>query len=73
MAQLQTIKAGKHTVSIPTGIFINNEFRKALGGNQFGVENPATGEEILKIEEGREDDVDEAVRVALKTFKSAEW
>lgn len=73
MAQPQTVKAGKHSISIPTGIFIGNEFRKAISGNKFGVENPATGEEILKIEEGREDDVDEAVRVALKTFKSAEW
>ena len=36
---------------MPTGIFIGNEFRKAISGNKFGVENPATGGEILQIEE----------------------
>ncbi|KAI9713934.1 MAG: aldehyde dehydrogenase (NAD(P)(+)) ald5 [Bogoriella megaspora] len=72
-AASKTLKIGGRDVSVPTGLFINNEFRKSIGGNTFGVENPATGREILQIEEGREEDVNEAVRVARRTFESPEW
>lgn len=30
-------------VSVPTGIFVKNEFRKSLSGAKFGIENQATG------------------------------
>lgn len=67
------LKIAGRDVSVPTGIFINNEFRTAIGGNTFPVENPATGQVILEIQEGREEDVDKAVEVARKTFESKEW
>ncbi|RDW62458.1 hypothetical protein BP6252_11891 [Coleophoma cylindrospora] len=60
-------------VSIPTGLFINNEFVPAIGGNTFAVEDPATGKEVIQIQEGREEDVDVAVKVARKTFESEVW
>ena len=72
-AQFQTLNIGGRKVSIPNGLFINKEWRTAIGGNTFGVENPATGKEVIRIQEGRAEDVDEAVRVARTTFQSKEW
>lgn len=62
-----------HDVSVPTGLFINNEFCKSIGGNTFGVENPTNGKQILELQEGREEDVDVAVKAARATFESKEW
>jgi hypothetical protein len=73
IAPSQKLNIGGRDVSIPTGIFINNEFRQSIGGNTFGVEDPTTGKEVIRIQEGREEDVDEAVRVARNTFNSKEW
>lgn len=72
-APSKVIKIAGREVSVPTGIFINNEFRKSIGGNAFAVENPGTGKEILQIEEGREEDVEAAVQAARKAFQSEEW
>lgn len=72
-APSKTLNIAGREVSVPTGIFINNEFRSSISGNTFGVENPGTGKEILQIQEGREEDVNEAVRVARNTFNSKEW
>ncbi|KAF2730298.1 aldehyde dehydrogenase [Polyplosphaeria fusca] len=71
-ASSATLKAGRREVSVPTGIFINNEFRTSIGDNKFGVVSPATGQEVLQIEEGREEDVNEAVSAARAAFKS-QW
>lgn len=68
-----SVKIHGRDVSIPTGIFINNEFRASLSGSKFSVENPATGQKVLEIEEGREDDVDVAVKAAREAFESSEW
>lgn len=57
----------------PTGLFIDNEFVPSRQGKSFEVLNPATEEEILHIYEGREDDVDHAVDVAERAFKSGVW
>ncbi|KAF9873938.1 Aldehyde dehydrogenase [Colletotrichum karsti] len=72
-ANSRSIRVGGRDISVPTGIYINNEFRKSIGGTTFGVENPATGREILQVEEGRETDVDEAVKAARLAFRSGEW
>ena len=69
----KTIKIGSKDLSIPTGLFINGEFVKAKGGKEFGIENPATGEEVISVQEGEAEDVDIAVRAARKTFKSIEY
>ena len=72
-AASQNLDINGRKVSIPTGLFINNEFVTATGGNTFGVENPTNGKELLLIQEGREEDVNIAVKAARKTFESAEW
>ncbi|KAH9826240.1 Aldehyde dehydrogenase [Teratosphaeria destructans] len=69
----QNIEINGKSISLPTGLFIGGEFRKAQAGRTFGVENPATGKEILQVQEGLAEDVDEAVRVARKVFKSKEF
>ena len=40
----KTIKIDGRDITIPTGLFINNEFVAAKGGQEFTIENPATGE-----------------------------
>lgn len=42
-------------------------------GAKSDIEDPATGKPLISIVEGREDDVDEAVRVARRVFDSADW
>jgi hypothetical protein len=69
----QTIEIHGKSISIPTGLFIGGEFRKAQAGKTLPVENPATGKEIVQVQEALAEDVDEAVRVARKTFKSKEF
>lgn len=69
----QTLEVHGKSVSLPTGLFIGGEFRKALAGKTFPVESPATGKEIIQVQEGMPEDVDEAVKVARKTFKSKEY
>lgn len=73
MAEAQTIKAGSRDVTIPTGLFINNEFVQAQGKETFGIENPATGKVVIQVQEGKAEDVDIAVKAARKTFKSKEF
>ncbi len=68
-----TLKINNRSVSLPTGLFINGEYRKAQAGKTFPSENPATGEEIVQVQEGQAEDVDEAVRLARKVFRSKEW
>jgi aldehyde dehydrogenase (NAD+) len=69
----KTIKAGKRDVSIPTGLFIANEWVEASGKETFPIENPSTGEEIIRIQEGRAEDVDIAVKKARELFNSTDY
>lgn len=39
----------------------------------MGVEDPSMGKEIVRIQEGREEDVDIAVKAARQTFESGSW
>ena len=68
-----TLDINGKKVSLPTGLFINGEFRKAQAGKTFPSENPATGREIVQVQEGQAEDVDEAVRVARKVIRSKEY
>ena len=37
------------------------------------MEDPSTGQELIRIQEGREEDVDAAVKVARRTFDDGSW
>ena len=54
---------------VPTGLYINGQWRDAQGGNTFDVENPATGQVIARVADGTQDDALEAIKVAGDTQK----
>jgi len=60
-------------ITLPTGLFIGGEWRKAIASKTFPSENPASGQEILQVQEGQAEDVDEAVKTACKLFRSKAW
>ncbi|KAM0279514.1 hypothetical protein ACHAQH_004575 [Verticillium albo-atrum] len=55
----------------PTGLFIDNQFVLA-SGDEFAITNPATEEEVLKLNGASVEDVDKAVAAARKAF-NGEW
>lgn len=69
----ETLQLNGRTISLPTGLFINGQFVNSKQGAKFDVEDPATGQPLISIVEGREDDVDEAVRVARQVFDAGDW
>ena len=69
----ETLNINGKDISLPTGLFINGEFRKAIAGKTFPVENPATGKEVIQVQEGQAEDVDEAVKTARKLFRTKDW
>ncbi|HEY6785551.1 MAG TPA: aldehyde dehydrogenase family protein [Gemmatimonadales bacterium] len=56
-----------------TDLFINNEWRPALSGKRFPVENPATEEIIADVAQGDAADADNAVKAARACFESDAW
>ncbi|GKZ20037.1 hypothetical protein AbraIFM66951_001629 [Aspergillus brasiliensis] len=69
----QTLQLNNRSISLPTGLFINGQFVNSKQGAYFDVEDPATGQVLIFIVEGREDDVDEAVRIARDVFDAGDW
>ena len=69
-ASSKTVNINGRDVSIPTGLFINNEFVKGCGGKTFEVEDPATAKVLLSIEEGQPEDVEIAVKAAREAFEN---
>ena len=72
-ASASQLTINNKTISVPTGLFIDGEFVTSSAGNQFSVEDPSTGQELIQIQEGREEDVDAAVKVARRTFDDGSW
>lgn len=56
------------TYEQPLGLFINNEFVAAKSGEFLETFNPSTGESICKVHAAGAEDVDIAVRAAVKAF-----
>ena len=56
-----------------TDLFINNEWRPAVSGKRFPVENPATEETIAEVALGDAADIDNAVGAARACFDSDAW
>lgn len=73
MTATKTVKAGDRDVSIPTGLFIGNEWVESVAKTTFGIENPATGEELIQVQEGRAEDVDIAVKKARALFNDPSY
>ena len=60
-------------LSLRTQLFIDGEFRDALGGGRFVTENPATGRPIAEVAQGGPADVDAAVAAARRAADDGRW
>jgi len=52
------------SISVPTGLFINNKFVKSVSGKKFAAVDPSTGDVITEYYEADKADVDLAVEAA---------
>jgi succinate-semialdehyde dehydrogenase/glutarate-semialdehyde dehydrogenase len=64
-------REGKLLAKVPTQLFINGEWRDASDGRTFGVEDPATGTNLLAIADASSDDAMAALDAADKA--QASW
>ena len=67
-AQLSVPAFGDLTV--PVGLFINNEWVAASDKGTFETVNPATGKKLVDVAHATKTDVDAAARAARKAFKT---
>ena len=72
-ASANQLTINNRSISVPTGLFIDGDFVKSQAENEFPVEDPSTGQELLRVQEGREEDVDAAVKIARRTFDDGSW
>ncbi|KAI5460618.1 aldehyde dehydrogenase domain-containing protein [Mariannaea sp. PMI_226] len=64
-----TIKAPNgHSITINTGLFINNEWVEAKNNDKITSINPATEEALAEVSAGSAEDVDKAVKAARDSF-----
>ncbi len=61
------------SIAFDTDHFIDGAFVPSLDGRRFETINPATGRPITSVARGSAADVDRAVAVARKTFRSGAW
>ncbi|KAI8954860.1 aldehyde dehydrogenase [Xylaria longipes] len=59
--------------TLPTGLFINNEFVKASGGESITSINPSNEKEICSVEAASPEDVDKAVAAARAALNHESW
>jgi len=57
----------------PGKLFINGQFVDAQAGGTFDTINPATATVLTQVAEGREADIDMAVKAARAAFDSGPW
>jgi len=60
-------------ITLPTGLFINNEFVKATGGQKITSISPSDESEICSVEAASADDIDTAVKAARKALNDPSW
>ncbi|RVX74010.1 hypothetical protein B0A52_02900 [Exophiala mesophila] len=60
-------------ITLPTGLFINNEFVKSSSGDKITSISPTDESEIATVEAASADDVDKAVKAARKAFNDPSW
>ncbi|TNY21893.1 putative aldehyde dehydrogenase [Rhodotorula diobovata] len=57
-------------VSVPTGLFLDNEWRDAADSSTFEVLNPSNGQPIATVAHAKQADVDAAVVSSRKAFRT---
>ncbi|KAJ5998710.1 hypothetical protein N7451_006520 [Penicillium sp. IBT 35674x] len=61
---LTVLGAQGRPVTVPTGLFIHNEFVNSLTGLTVSVENPSTGDQLGTVSAAGPEDIDKAVESA---------
>ncbi|KAF6803449.1 putative aldehyde dehydrogenase, partial [Colletotrichum musicola] len=61
MASVTVTGVGGRSITVTTGLFINNEFVPATGDATIDLENPSTGAHLATVSAAQEQDVDKAV------------
>ncbi|WP_158783187.1 aldehyde dehydrogenase PuuC [Pantoea sp. BAV 3049] len=70
---LEYWKESARTVQPETRLFINGEYRNAVSGATFAVENPATQQTLVQVARGDWQDVGLAVKAAREVFERGDW
>ncbi|KAI1856508.1 uncharacterized protein JN550_013770 [Neoarthrinium moseri] len=60
-------------ITLPTGLFINNEFVKASSGDKIASINPSNEQVICEVEAASAEDVDKAVKAARAALNHESW
>jgi acyl-CoA reductase-like NAD-dependent aldehyde dehydrogenase len=71
MAVAEDLDVAKFLRDQPKRLFIGGRWVEAEGGRLFGVEDPATGEQLASVAEAQAADVDRAVVAARSSFDRA--
>ncbi|WOH94027.1 NAD-dependent succinate-semialdehyde dehydrogenase [Corynebacterium urealyticum] len=61
-----TVTAGPREITVPTGLFINGQWRHGADGETLGVTDAATGQEFVRVASATEGDAREAMDHAAK-------
>jgi phenylacetaldehyde dehydrogenase len=73
MAVAEDLDVAKFLRDQPKKLFIGGRWVEAEEGKVFGVEDPATGEQLATVAEAQAADVDRAVAAARSSFDRATW
>ncbi|KAI5460410.1 aldehyde dehydrogenase domain-containing protein [Mariannaea sp. PMI_226] len=70
MASITLTGTEGRQITVPTGLFINNEFVPATNNATLDLENPATGAHLAKVSAAQKEDVDRAVAASKNAYVS---
>ena len=74
LAEVAELKSpAKSWVPSKKQLLIGGKWVDAKSGKTFDVENPATGDIVAQVADGKKEDIDEAVKAARKAFESGPW
>ncbi|MGH2843019.1 MAG: aldehyde dehydrogenase family protein [Solirubrobacteraceae bacterium] len=73
MGVLATTVAGVEVPSLPTGLYIDGEWRQAASGDTFAVIAPTTEQEIARVAAADAADIDAAVAAARGQLDGGPW
>ncbi|MBL8192350.1 MAG: aldehyde dehydrogenase family protein [Blastocatellia bacterium] len=72
-AAVKMEQAVSNFIAKPVKMLIGKDWVEAINGATFPVYNPATGQIMAHVAEGRKEDIDLAVKAARKAFEEGPW
>ena len=73
MAIAEDLEVASFLKGGPKKLFIGGRWVEAAGGETFETIDPATGEVLARVAEGRAEDIDRAVASARRSFNRGTW